>query len=174
MLAISSQLEAGGAGTAVGAKRVLACVLAQAARGGPAFIYICGQATKAGGQLPEVGSLHPQYKRGLEEGSRDPEKIGREPDREGGAKRLRTGEKGSESVGGRLEAGRGTDRHSKGQEKRATGTRLRRAEGAEPQLDKRQESSQAQRGQGEVGACRKEAAARRLAWGKWAPLRGAG
>lgn len=138
VLAISSQLEPRGTGTAVGAKCVLACVLAQAARGGPAFIHICGQATKAGGKLPEVGSLHPQYKRGLEEGSRDPKEIGRKPDRDGGAKRLRTGEKGSESVGGRLETDEGTDRHIKGQEKRASGLRLRRTE---PWLDKRQESS---------------------------------
>lgn len=93
VFAISSQLEARGTGTAIGARCVLTCVLAQAARGGPAFIHVCGQATKAGGQLPEVGSLQPRYKRGLEEGPRDPEEIGREPDREGRAKRLKTGER---------------------------------------------------------------------------------
>lgn len=48
-LAISSQPKTRGTGTAVGAKRILTCVLAQAARGGPALIHICGQMTGAGG-----------------------------------------------------------------------------------------------------------------------------
>lgn len=54
-LAISSQMEARGTGTAVGANCVLACVLAKAARGRPAFIHVCGQTAEGKVGSPEKG-----------------------------------------------------------------------------------------------------------------------
>lgn len=74
-LAIRSQHEAGGTGTAVGARRVLTRVLAQAARRGPALVHICGRAAGRGWVAHRDGrrglgasSLHPRVeKRGLGE-----------------------------------------------------------------------------------------------------------
>lgn len=55
-LAISSQPEARGTGTAVGAERVLTRVLTQAARGGPALIHICRWVAGTGWVAPAPSS----------------------------------------------------------------------------------------------------------------------
>lgn len=60
MFAICGQKEASSAGAAVGARCVLTCVLAQAARRDPAFVHICkgdngqqAQSGQPGGNVPE-------------------------------------------------------------------------------------------------------------------------